>query len=91
MIEVAKWGRSRDVAPRRVPVTRGKMLLAVSAIAGYARYFSAYVKKYISYCTGLMSSLHEEFRAKKKNIKLTTVHPYFINTRPDLIKGWHHR
>ncbi len=38
-----------------------------------------------------MSSLHEEFRAKQKDIKLTTVHPYFINTRPDLIKGWHHR
>lgn len=67
----------------------------IVAIASVGSYIG--VANFSTYCAtkfaveGLMSSLHEEFRSKQKNIKLTTIHPYFINTRPDLIKGWHHR
>lgn len=65
-----------EEAPRPPHATGTLQSLALLDLCGFA---------------GLMSSLHEEFRTKHKDIKLTTIHPYFINTRPDLIKGWHHR
>lgn len=64
-------------------------IASVGSFIGVANFSTYCATKYA--VDGLMSSLHEEFRNKQKDIKLTTVHPYFINTRPDLIKGWHHR
>lgn len=67
-------------------------IVAIASVASYigVANFSTYSATKFA-VEGLMSSLHEEFRSKQRDIKLTTIHPYFINTRPDLIKGWHHR
>ncbi|KAL1464185.1 hypothetical protein WDU94_003857 [Cyamophila willieti] len=40
---------------------------------------------------GMMDALVEEFRDSSPGVKFTTVHPYFVNTRPDLPEQLHLR